>query len=66
MSSELTSAQEREASPSRPDSGAWAPGLDEHIAKALLGLRFGSIEIIVHDGKVVQIERREKLRLDKS
>ena len=26
------------------------------------GSGFGSIEIIVHDGRVTQIERREKLR----
>ncbi|MBI3830563.1 MAG: YezD family protein [Planctomycetes bacterium] len=39
--------------------------LGRHIAKALRGLRFGSIEIVVHDGRVVQIERKEKLRLEK-
>lgn len=32
------------------------------IVQILEDIRFGSIEIIVHDGKVVQIERREKLR----
>jgi len=34
------------------------------VLRALRGLRFGSVEIVVHDGRVVQIERREKLRLD--
>ena len=34
------------------------------IATVLQGIRFGSIEIIIHDGKVVQIERKEKLRFD--
>ena len=38
--------------------------VEEAIAQALRELRFGSVEIIVHDSKVVQIERREKLRLD--
>ena len=33
------------------------------IAQALSGLRFGSVEIIVHEGKVTQIERKEKMRL---
>lgn len=32
------------------------------ISQMLEDIRFGSIEIVVHDGKVVQIERREKLR----
>jgi hypothetical protein len=38
--------------------------LANQIATALQGIRFGSVEIIVHEGKVVQIERKEKLRFD--
>jgi hypothetical protein len=38
--------------------------ISEHIAKALHGLRFGSVEIIVHESKIVQIERKEKMRFD--
>lgn len=34
------------------------------IAQALANLRFGAVEITVHDGRIVQIERREKLRLE--
>lgn len=40
---------------------AWAP-----IARALTGLQYGAVEIVVHNGRIVQIERREKLRLDAS
>jgi hypothetical protein len=36
------------------------------ISRMLEGIRFGSIEIVVHDGKVVQIERKEKIRPDLS
>ena len=36
----------------------------DQIATVLQGIRFGSVEIVIHDGKVVQIERREKLRFD--
>ena len=36
------------------------------IGDALLGLRYGSVLAIVQDGVVVQIERTEKTRLDKS
>lgn len=32
------------------------------VANALDGLHFGTIELTVHDGKVVQIERKEKIR----
>ncbi len=33
------------------------------IDSALSGLKFGSVEITVHNGQVVQIERKEKFRL---
>jgi hypothetical protein len=39
--------------------------LSLQIAEAVKGIRFGSVEITIHDSKVVQIERKEKLRFDK-
>jgi len=33
------------------------------IAKALKDLQYGSLEIVVHDGRIVQLERREKVRV---
>ena len=33
------------------------------IQAALNGLKFGSVEITVHNGQIVQIERKEKFRL---
>lgn len=38
--------------------------VEEAILRALKGIRFGSVEIIVHDSRVVQIERKEKARFD--
>ena len=32
--------------------------------QALQGLRFGSVELVIHEGHLVQIERREKIRPD--
>jgi len=34
------------------------------LCRAVRGLRYGSVELVIHDGRVVQIERREKLRLE--
>ena len=34
------------------------------ILLAIKDLRFGSVEVIIHDSKVVQIERKEKIRID--
>lgn len=34
------------------------------IMDALKSIQFGSVEITVHNGRVVQLEKREKLRFD--
>jgi hypothetical protein len=33
------------------------------VAKAIQALRFGSVEVTVHEGRITQIETREKLRI---
>ncbi len=35
----------------------------QQIASILQGIRFGSIEIVVHDGRIVQIDKHEKFRV---
>ena len=40
--------------------------IEQTILQALKDLRFGSVEIVVHDSKIVQIERREKMRVEAS
>jgi hypothetical protein len=47
---------------SEPDSG---DDILRRIAIAISGLRFGSVEVVIQDSRVVQIERKEKFRLDK-
>ena len=37
---------------------------ERRVLAALRGLRFGSVEVVIHDGRIVQIERREKVRLE--
>jgi hypothetical protein len=51
---------------------ATAPGpretpetIHSEILRALRDLRFGSVEVIVHDGRIVSLVRTEKLRLEK-
>ena len=55
--------QDPRASPNRNVDPALAPEVMSQISRLLAGLRFGAIEITVHDGRVVQIERREKIRI---
>jgi hypothetical protein len=45
------------------DEGALPDGVVNAITRAVRGLRYGSVEITVHDGAVVQIERKEKIRV---
>lgn len=39
-----------------------SPSFLQQIAHALQGLRYGAVEIVIHEGHIVQIERREKQR----
>ncbi|HEY3346266.1 MAG TPA: YezD family protein [Nitrospirota bacterium] len=44
------------------------PNINENearILRAVRGLRYGSVEITIHDSRVVQVERREKVRFEK-
>ena len=40
------------------------PALLRELRQALQAIRYGSIELVIHDGRVVQLERREKVRFD--
>lgn len=35
------------------------------IIRAVRSVNFGSVEIVIHDSRIVQIERKEKLRLNR-
>ena len=37
--------------------------VSRRVAKALEGLAYGSVQLVVHDGRVIQIERVERIRL---
>jgi hypothetical protein len=55
----------RDASSTRIDGALADAGLLQDIAGAIQGIRYGSVEIVIHDSRVVQVERREKVRLTK-
>ncbi len=35
------------------------------ILKDLKKIKYGSIEIVVHNGEIIQIEKKEKIRIEK-
>ena len=40
------------------------PLLLRELMEALRAIRYGTIELVIHDGRVVQLERREKMRFE--
>lgn len=48
-----------------PSASSFADLPLEEIARAVRQIRYGSVEIVIHDSRIVQIERREKVRFDK-
>jgi hypothetical protein len=40
--------------------------IEREVRLALSQIRYGSIEIVIQDSRVVQIERREKVRFERN
>jgi hypothetical protein len=40
--------------------------VDAEVIRAIRNIRYGSVEITIHDSRVVQIERKEKRRFEAS
>ena len=38
--------------------------VERHILHSLQQIRFGTLEVVIHDSRVVQIEKSEKVRFD--
>ena len=36
---------------------------EEHILRLVRSVRFGAVEVTIHDARIVQVELREKIRL---
>jgi hypothetical protein len=43
-----------------------SPSWLEIVSEQVESLRFGVVQIVIHENRVVQIEKTEKVRLDKS
>jgi hypothetical protein len=37
----------------------------QKVFQAIDAIQYGSVEIIIHDGRIMQIECREKIRIDR-
>lgn len=50
----------RQAKAAEGDAG---PSPEQEILRAIANIDYGSVEVTIHDGRIVQIECREKIRL---
>lgn len=48
---------------SDPAGKRLAVDVEREILRAVANIKYGSVEVVIHDGKVVQIECREKIRV---
>lgn len=38
--------------------------IEKHILNAIQQIKFGAVEILIHDSKIVQVEKSEKVRFE--
>jgi len=50
---------------SAPVSELWNGELERQVREALRVIRFGTVTIVIQDGKVIQIDKSEKIRLNR-
>lgn len=48
--------------PKNERNGGVQPTREQQVLEALKKIKFGSVEVIIHEGEVVQIESKEKVR----
>lgn len=60
----MTEATSNPTSPERTPSPVPAPEWVEAVRRHVAGLRYGVVQITVHAGKVVQVERTERFRFE--
>ena len=58
----MTLALKKNIPSSNPEETKIPYWVSQEILKAIQNMKFGSIEITIHDSRVVQIEKKEKFR----
>lgn len=47
-------------------SDLWSRELERLVRDALTSIRFGTVTLVVQDGRVIQVDKNEKIRIDKA
>jgi hypothetical protein len=53
---------QEESKPEQTKEADWLALVQQHVQS----LRYGVVQIIIHDGRVTQVEKTERVRLDQS
>ena len=51
---------------SPPTQDQWNRELERVVRQALTSIRFGTVTLVVQDGRVIQVDKNEKMRLEKA
>ena len=48
-----------------PEVDIWNGELERQVREALRVIRFGTVTLVIQDGRVIQIDKSEKIRLNR-
>jgi hypothetical protein len=48
-----------------PSPELWNRDLERLVREALTSIRFGTVTLVVQDGRVIQVDKNEKIRLNR-
>ena len=51
---------------SQPSPDIWSRDLERLVREALTSIRFGTVTLVVQDGRVIQVDKNEKIRLNRA
>jgi len=51
---------------SQPSPDPWSRDLERLLREALASIRFGTVSLVVQDGRVIQVDKNEKIRLNRA
>jgi hypothetical protein len=50
----------------QPGPETWSRDLERLVREALTSIRFGTVTLVVQDGRVIQVDKNEKIRLNRA
>jgi hypothetical protein len=50
----------------QPNPETWSRDLERLVREALTSIRFGTVTLVVQDGRVIQVDKNEKIRLNRA